>query len=489
MSFERSPGGRWASLASSARPGPPAPPCYHPRVAFRSVLIADDEEPMRHLLAVFLRGHGYAVAAVSNGEEALRELAARDHELVLSDVRMPRMDGLALLREALRLRPDLTFIVMSAYGSHDLAIEAMKAGAYDYLSKPFKPDEVLLLLRKAEERERLRRENRRLRTELAAEYRPDAIVAGEGPMAEVLRQVRRVAPVKTTVLLQGESGTGKELVARALHELSPRAAMPFVAVNCGAIPGELVESELFGHVKGAFTDAVRDKKGLASEADGGTLFLDEVGELPLHVQPKLLRFLQEEEVRAVGDLRAEKVDVRVVAASGRDLGAAVKAGQFREDLFYRLDVLRIVLPPLRERPEDIASLASHFLARFGPLRPGPRLEGFSEEGMAALLAHRWPGNVRELEHAIERAAVLAEGPLVEEEDLPETVRNPRGVAVPPGLLTGGDLSVKRGTRALEEELIRRALQKTGGNRTRAAELLELSYRALLYKIKEYGIEA
>jgi two-component system response regulator AtoC len=278
-------------------------------------------------------------------------------------------------------------------------------------------------------------------------------------------------------------------VARALHELSPRAALPFVAVNCGAIPGELVESELFGHVKGAFTDAGRDKKGLVSEADGGTLFLDEIGELPPPLQVKLLRFLQEEEVRPVGETRSERVDVRVVAATVRDLAAAVAAGQFREDLFYRLNVVGIRLPPLRERAADVPALARHFLARYAPLRPGAPIEGFADEALAALQAYRWPGNVRELEHAVERAAVLCEGPLIREEDLPEVVRGGPPPPPPAASAPAGLLSIKRATRAVEEELIRRALAQTQGNRTRAAELLELSYRALLYKIKEYGIQA
>jgi two-component system, NtrC family, response regulator AtoC len=308
-------------------------------------------------------------------------------------------------------------------------------------------------------------------------------------MAEVLKQVRKVAPIKTTVLLSGESGTGKELVARALHELSPRAAMPFVAVNCGAIPAELMESELFGHVKGAFTDASRTKKGLAAEADGGTLFLDEIGELPQALQVKLLRFLQEEEVRPVGDTRSEKVDVRVVAATVRDLGAAAAAGQFRDDLYYRLNVVGIRLPPLRERAGDIPLLAAHFLGRYARLRPGAPIERMADEALAALQAYRWPGNVRELEHAIERAAVLCEGPILREEDLPEVVRSGPLQTGPAVAVPEGTLSVKRALRAVEEELIRRALRQTGGNRTRAAELLELSYRALLYKIKEYGIDA
>ncbi len=456
-------------------------------MAFRSILVVDDDPAMRHLLSVILTDHGWEARAVSTAQDALREIEARDYDLVLTDVRMPGMDGLALLAAIQRLRPELTVIVMSAYGAQEAALEAMKAGAYDYLSKPFRKDEVVLVLRKAEERERLARENRRLRTELASEYATANLVGASEPMEEVLRQVRKVAPQKTTVLVLGESGTGKELVARAIHDLSPRAALPFVAVNCGAIPSELIESELFGHVRGAFTDATRTKKGLAEEADGGTLFLDEIGELPPPMQVKLLRFLEDEEVRPLGDVRSRKVDVRVVAATGRDLRRAAAAGQFREDLLYRLDVVSVRLPPLRERAADIPVLAAHFLARYAPLRPELAGLRLSDEARDALLAHRWPGNVRELEHALERAVVLAEGPLIREEDLPETVR--AAPPAPAGAVSHeqGTLSIKRAIREVEERLIRAALEKTGGNRTRAAELLELSYRALLYKIKDYGI--
>jgi two-component system, NtrC family, response regulator AtoC len=452
----------------------------------RSVLIVDDEGSMRHLLTVILSDRGYEARAVASAGEALRELAVRDYDVVLTDVRMPGMDGLALLAAIQQAQPEVTVIVMSAYGAHDAAIEAMKAGAYDFLPKPFRPDEVILCLRKAEERERLSRENRRLRAELGGGAAEARIVARSEPMLAMLRQVHKVAAQKTTVLLLGESGTGKELVARALHDLSPRAALPFVAVNCGAIPEALLESELFGHVRGAFTDAVRAKKGLFAEADGGTLLLDEVGELPLGLHVKLLRVLQEEEIRPVGDTRDQRVDVRVVAATARDLSRAVEAGQFREDLFWRLNVMAIHLPPLRDRPEDVPALAGHFLARFAPLRPELPALTFAPEALAALAAHRWPGNVRELMHAVERAVVLAEGPVIGEEELPETVRAPVRVDLEPPP-PGDDLSVKRATRALEERLIRAALERTGGNRTRAAELLDLSYRALLYKIKEYGV--
>src|SRR5512146_2853174 len=379
---------------------------------------------MRHLLSVILADHGYEARAVGSGEDALKELAARDYDLVLTDVRMPGMGGLELLRRILAADPERLVIVMSAYGSQDAALEAMKAGAYDYVSKPFRPDEVVLVLRKAEERERLARENRRLRTELSDAYRPESIVGDSPAMQELLRQVAKGAPQKATVLLQGEPGTGKELIARALHERSPRASLPFVAVNCGAIPPELIESELFGHVRGAFTDAVRANKGLATEADGGTLFLDEIGELPLAIQVKLLRFLQDQEVRPVGDVRSRRVDVRVVAATSRDLASDVAAGRFREDLLYRLDVVRLRLPPLRDRSEDIAPLAAHFLARHARLRPDLPGLALGDDAREALLAHRWPGNVRELEHALERAVVLADGPLIHELDLPDTVRTP-----------------------------------------------------------------
>ena len=455
----------------------------------RSVLIVDDDASMRHLLSVILDDHGYETRAVASAEAALAELVARECDLVLTDVRMPGMGGLALLKEIQQRDPSLMVIVMSAYGSHDAAIEAMKAGAYDYLQKPFRADEVVLVLRKAEERERLARENLRLRGELARAYQPDGMVAASEGMRELARQIRRVAPQKTTVLVTGESGTGKELVARALHERSPRASFPFVAVNCGAIPEALIESELFGHVRGAFTDAVRNKKGLAAEADGGTLFLDEIGELPLALQPKLLRFLQEEEVRPVGDTRSRKVDVRVVAATARDLKAAVGAGGFREDLYWRLAVVPLRVPPLRERPEDVVPLAEQFLARRAALRPELPGLALSDDARAALAAYRWPGNVRELEHAIERAVVMSEDGTIRPSDLPDELRDrPAGRA--PGAAApgpGADLSIKRASRDLEATLIRAALERTGGNRTKAAELLEISYGALLYKIRDYGV--
>src|SRR4051794_39520903 len=455
-------------------------------MALRSILIVDDEEPIRQVLTEVLGGSGYVVRTAADGEEALRELSANDYDAVVTDVRMPRMDGLSLVRAIQQVAPETTVIVMSAYGSHDLAIEAMKAGAYDYLGKPFRPDEVLLVLRKAEERERLRAENRRLRREIEASRGKAGIIAESPAMKEVLRVVNKVAPAKTTVLITGESGTGKELVARAVHELSPRKGGPFVAVNCGAIPDQLIESELFGHAKGAFTGAQSAKRGLFEEADSGTLLLDEIGELPLHLQPSLLRALQEGEIRRVGDARSIKVDVRVLAATNRDLAQEAAQGKFREDLFYRLNVVAVKLPSLRDRPEELPLLAERFLAQHASRLAIPRKD-LSAEALQLLREWRWPGNVRELENALERALVLSEGDEIEAAALPDEIRGARKASGPPETPSEGDLSVKRAQRALEADLIRRALERTGGNRSRAADLLELSPRALLYKIREYGL--
>ena len=467
-------------------------------MALQRVLVVDDEESMRHVLSVILREAGYEVSVAADGEEALKLIREQPFEVVVSDVRMPRLGGLELLKHAQNLTPQTSFIVMSAYGSKDLSLQAMKEGAYGYIEKPFKPDEVVLVLRKAEERQRLARENLRLRGELADKFATKTLLGDSPALSEVRRQIARIAAVKTTVLVTGESGTGKELVARAIHEQSPRASMSFIPVNCGAIPAELMESELFGHAKGAFTDAHRSKRGLFAEADGGTIFLDEVGELPLPLQVKLLRVLQEEEVRPVGDTRTEKVDVRVLAATVRDLGRAVAEGQFREDLYYRLNVVNLRLPALREREGDVLRLAQHFISRFNQrLNRQPPVRGLSADAEEALTKYAWPGNVRELENAIERAMVLCDGELLDEASLPEKVfaRKPApagaaaastsAVAVEPGM----DLSLKRHFREVEERFMRLALRRTRGNRTRAAELLEISHRSLLYKLKEYGIDA
>jgi two-component system response regulator AtoC len=450
----------------------------------RRVLVVDDEENIRLVLRTLLKKAGYEVEVAEGGEAALAALDSFDPDVILTDVRMPRMGGLDLLAALRAKQHPATVVVMSAYGNVDLAIEAMKAGAYDYVSKPFKPDEIILALRKAEEREALRRENRALREQIQKDHQFESILAKSRAMLEIFRTISKIADFKTTVLVTGESGTGKELVARAIHGRSSRRGQAFVAINCGAIPENLLESELFGHKKGAFTDAAADRRGLFEEAHGGTLFLDEIGELPTNLQVKLLRVLQEETIRRLGESRDVRVDVRIIAATHRDLPADVAAGRFREDLFYRINVLPIHVPPLRSRREDIHLLLDHFIGR-NNARLGTQIRGVSTEARKHLLEYAWPGNVRELENTIERAMVLAESDVLQPADLPERIRD----AVDPVQvqLASGELSIKRTAAAIEQILIRRALQKTKGNRTRAADLLEISHRALLYKLKDYKI--
>ena len=448
------------------------------------ILVIDDEESLRHMLQTLLGKEGYDVRTAANGQEALELLDAEPFDFALCDVRMPKLDGLGLLdaMEGRSNRP--TFIMMSAYGAIDTALEAMKKGAYDFIGKPFKSDEVILTLRKAEERERLKRENAELKLDLRREYKFDNIVARSESMMAIFKTVRKVAAYKSTVLLYGESGTGKELVARALHFNSPRTDKPFVAINCGAITETLLESELFGHVKGAFTDANRDKPGLFQEADGGTLFLDEIGEMPLSLQVKLLRVIQEGEIRRVGDTKDIKVDVRLVAATVRDLSDEVGEGRFREDLYYRLNVLPIHMPPLRERREDLPLLIDHFVEDCNK-RLGREVRGLSAEAKKVMMDYPWPGNVRELENAIEHSMILSEEDMVEVASLPRKIRESKDRIRM--ALASDELSIKKMNRLIEEELIRRALKQTGGNRTRASQLLEISHRALLYKIKDYDL--
>ena len=480
-----------ANIASSARR----------RGEFSRILVVDDEEPMRHMLELLLRRAGYEVRSAASGEAALELTDAEPVDVVLSDVRMPGMDGLALVERLTDEHPEITVVVMSAFGTVDLALAAMQRGAYDYISKPFKQDEVILTLRKAEERLRLRRDVARLRARVAELESGDRVEAlgkllvHSPVMRQLARTLRKVAKFETTVLVLGESGVGKELVSRALHDLGSRADKPFVAVNCGAIPEGLIESELFGHAKGAFTDASSDKPGLFEAAAGGTLFLDEIGELPISVQVKLLRALQEREIRRVGETKARAVDVRVVAATSRALEQMVEDGEFRQDLFYRLAVMPLRIPPLRERREDIPVLTDHFLAAINE-RLGTKVEGLDADAHRIVLAYDWPGNVRELENTLEHAAVLAEAALIGPDDLPDRLRRQRAPG-PEGAnasvegfelrFSDEDLSVKRAARRIERELILRALEQTAGNRTHAAKLLDLSHRALLYKIRDYDI--
>ncbi len=452
----------------------------------KKVLVVDDEQSMRHMLTEMLGQEGYHVDVAADGVEALDKAQDEEYDFILADIRMPRMDGTALLEELRKQSVPSTVILMSAFGDVNTALEAIKRGAYDYIPKPFKSDEIILTLKKADEHIRLLRENALLKTEIKGEYGFEGLITRDPAMQELIKTGRKMAQYKSTVLIVGESGTGKELVAKAVHLSSPWASGNFVAINCGAIPEMLLESELFGHAKGAFTDAHRPKKGLFEEADGGTIFLDEVGELPLMLQVKLLRALQEEEIRRVGDTKSIKVDVRIIAATVRNLETDVQEGKFRSDLFYRLNVLPLYLPALRERKDDIPLLVDHFLKRCSKRLNKP-LPTIDNEAMDKLLAYHWPGNVRELENAIERAIVLAEEDRITGNDLPPAIRQGEEACLS-DIALDNEISIKKATRAIEERLIRRALEQTGGNRTQASKLLELSHRALLYKIKEYNIE-
>jgi len=451
----------------------------------KRVLIVDDEENFRHMLSVILVKEGYEVETASNGDEALQKVMASPFDQVLCDIRMPRMDGLEFLKEMRKKGAEVITIMMSAYGTVDIAIEAMKLGAYDYISKPFKPDEIILTLRKAEEREQLRRENQLLRKEIAREYSFENIVSKNEKMQKIFDVIKKVAQYRSTVLITGESGTGKELVARALHYNSERSQNPFMPVNCGAIPENLLESELFGHAKGAFTDAIRTKKGLFEEADGGTLFLDEIGELPGQLQVKLLRVLQDGEIRRIGESKSIQVDVRIVAATVKDLQKEVNEGHFREDLFYRLNVLPIHIPPLRERKEDIPLLIQHFIGKYNQIL-NKNVADIDHSGLEALMNYKWYGNVRELENTVERAIVLCDRNYIQLENLPVEIQNFKEESQPEPM-PDEEYSIKKASKALEMNLIKKALRKTKGNHTHAARLLEISHRALLYKIKEYGI--
>jgi two-component system, NtrC family, response regulator AtoC len=453
-------------------------------VSDRRVLVIDDEAGLRHTLLLILRDEGYQVVVAEDGEAGLRLAQAEAPDLILCDVRMPRLGGLEFLERYQEAGGSALVVMMSAYGTLDAAVEAMRRGAYDYISKPFNADEVILTLRKAEEREQLRREVARLRKAVGQVEGFEGVVGESAAMREVMDLAARVAPFPSTVLLTGESGSGKEAVARAVHRASPRNGKAFVAVNCGAIPENLLESELFGHERGAFTGADRAREGLFEEADGGTLFLDEIGELSLPLQVKLLRVLQERQIRRVGGTGERAVDVRVLAATARDLVDEVREGRFREDLFYRINVVQITVPPLRTRPEDVPPLAEHFL-RLHARRLGVEAPGLPRELVPVLAAYSWPGNVRELENVIERALVLSGG-RVAVEHLPPHVRTGRHPFQVPD--DDGDLSVKRRLPALEKSLIVRALERSRGNRTKAAELLDLSVRALSYKIQDYGLD-
>ncbi len=446
------------------------------------VLIVDDDPGLRKSLSLLLDADGHQVVAEGEPARALARLSEEPFDVVLCDVRMPQMEGIEFLRKYQETGGTSLVIMMSAYGGEDAAISAMKEGAYDYLPKPFRSDEVLLTLRKAEERERLRGRVAALEAEVER-YRDRTVVAESPAMRKVLDLATRVAPYPTTVLITGESGTGKEVVARAIHKMSPRRDHAFVAVNCAAIPGQLLESELFGHIRGAFTGADRDKMGLFEEASGGTMLLDEIGDLPAALQVKLLRVLQEGEIRRVGDSRTRTIDARVLAATARDLEHDVAQGRFREDLYYRLNVVRIHIPPLRERPEDLEQLTTVLLE--GAVERSGRTVQLAPDVLPALKRLRWSGNIRELANAIERAVVLSVDGVIRAEAFRQEIslvakdthrEQPAGE---PGQL----VHLKEAVWAAEREAIERALRAADGNRGAAAKLLGISVRALYYKLQ------
>jgi two-component system response regulator AtoC len=454
------------------------------------VLIVDDDAGLRQSLALLLQEAGYDVVTEGDPEQALVRASGGTFDLVLCDVRMPKMDGVTFLRRYRANGGQALMIMMSAYGSEDSALAAMREGAYDYLHKPFRPDEVTMTLKKAEEREKLRREVEVLRTSLGAGAASDLVVCESRAMRDLLDLATRVARHSTTVLITGESGTGKEVLARAIHRMSPRSERGFTAINCAAIPEHLLESELFGHVKGSFTGATADRAGLFELAHEGTLLLDEIGDLPLDLQAKLLRVLEENEIRRVGGRESKKVDVRVLAATAKPLEAAVERGEFRADLFYRLNVVHLHLPPLRERPDDVPALLTHF-ARQAATRLGHPVS-ITPSALDALTHHSWPGNVRELRNAVERAAVLGTGGPLEPRDFALTNGNGNGKGHHDGNgasapAAGGSLELKGQVEAVERHAIQRALEASGGNRRQAASLLGISLRTLFYKMRRLPV--
>ena len=449
------------------------------------LLIIDDEENMRHMLSVVTSKAGYLVTIAENGEQALAIHKKAPFPLILCDLKMPKMNGLQFLKALEGDSEQPIIIMMSAYATIDDAVEAMKSGAYDFITKPFKTAEIQLILEKAVEHLELRAENIRLKArikELQGAGRFEKIIAQSKIMQSLLQLTEKVARYDTTVLITGESGTGKELIAQGIHQKSERKNKSFIAVNCGSIPENLLESEFFGYIKGAFTGADKDRRGLFEEADGGTLFLDEIGELPLNLQVKLLRVLQEQEIRPVGSVKTQKINVRMITATAKDIEQEVEEGRFREDLFYRLNVLTLELPPLRERKEDIPHLCVHFIALLNK-KMNLTIEDITPEAMGILLAREWKGNIRELRNCLERAVIVAETNRIHPADIGEFGSKSGNNASINELL--GTFSLKQAKIIIERNLISGALEACKGNKSMAARMLEISYPSLLAKIKEY----
>ncbi len=467
-------------MTSTPPPADTSKASVRPSGARGRILIVDDEPNARTALAELLREEGYAVETAADGFKALPKLEDFAPDLLLTDLKMPGMDGIELMRKARELDPEATVVVMTAFGAVDTAVTAMRSGAADYLTKPLNIDELGIVLERALERKALRREATQLRGRISERDRIDSIVGSSPPMLRIFEMLLQVAPSRASVLITGESGTGKELIAAAIHQHSNRASGPFVKLHCAALAESLLESELFGHEKGSFTGAVTRRDGRLQQADGGTLFLDEIGEISPAIQVKLLRFLQERELERVGGNQTIKVDVRIVAATNRDLPRMVKEGKFREDLFYRLNVVSLEMPPLRARPSDVPLLAMRFLHKYSE-ENGKNIERFGEDALRAMTAYGWPGNVRELENAVERAVVICRTTEIAAGDLPAQVAEATGQRSD-GMphIPGASLA------ELERYAILRTLEHTGGSTSRAAEMLGVSTRTIQYRLHQYG---
>ncbi len=456
------------------------------------ILVVDDEASMRQLLEIALGKEGYRVTTAESGQKALRFVEKSAVDLVISDIRMPDMTGVEVLRKVKDIHPQIPVIMITAYASTETAVEALRLGAYDYITKPFKIEELKNTLNHALEKRRLKEEVDHLKRELKHKHGMDSMIGDSRKMHELFEHIRAIARTQSTVLITGESGTGKELVARAIHVHSLRASDPFVSINCGAVPETLLESELFGHLRGSFTGAHTNHKGLFEVAHKGTVFLDEIAEMSPSMQVKFLRVLQEKTIRSIGSTEEISVDVRILAATNKHLETMVEELTFREDLYYRLAVIPIHLPPLRERREDVPVLAEHFLARAN-VRIGKSIRGISEEAMKLLVAHEWPGNVRELENVIERAVALEPTPTIQPERLPDTLTEPKDAASELGLMQLANEFPEEGihfhdrVEEVEKRLLRAALEHGGGVQTRAAKLLHMSLRSFRYLIQKYDL--
>jgi len=453
------------------------------------ILVVDDEESIREFLEIMLKKEGYEVSCVEDGQQALDFLKKKSVDMVISDLQMPNVTGIELLEKVKAQYPDMLFMMITAFGTTETAVEAMKLGAYDYITKPFKIDEVRIVIANALRSQNLEVENRSLKKELKQEYSFQSLVGNSEPMHRIYELVKRVSQTPTNILVTGESGTGKEMIAKAIHYNGPLKDKPFVTVNCGAIPESLMESEMFGHKKGSFTGAVADKSGLFEVADGGSLFLDEVGELPVTIQVKLLRAIQERVIRRVGGTEDQKVEVRIIAATNRNLSEMVDTGDFRQDLFYRLNVINIESPPLRERRDDIPLLAKHFLAKYND-RLGKTVNGISEEAMEKLAKYDYPGNVRELENVIERTVALEGGSTILPESLPPFVNTAQGRKLASSHeieITEDGIDLDQVIGQIEKELLVKAIHMSDGVKKRASKLLKITFRSMRYRCEKYNL--